>query len=410
MDFDEAQKWLQQLPEPSTWELDRMRHMAADAGLQTEKIKAIQVAGTNGKGSTCAFLAAILHRAGVRTGLYTSPHLLDVRERIQINGTRISPSDFTALAAWAKPLVEKHGASQFEAYTLMAFKHFLDQQIGWAVVEVGLGGKKDATSILTPKIALITHVALDHTDMLGSTIEQIAAEKAGIIPENGICLTTAGTTAYDAIKKTAHEKKARLEKITPLKVVQENPLTVEVNGHNIPLALQGRHQAENAALAVAAAVELRRQGVKIADDAIDAGLREAHWPARLQHVGNVIVDGAHNPDGMRALVDALQAAHPGKRWHVVFGVLADKDYRGMVDALAKLPIEAVALVRPENPRALPAEDLRPLFKAKKISIDVEKSVASALQRHKGKPTLICGSLYLAAEALRALEKDDGIPA
>ncbi len=145
MDFHEAQTWLQSVPEPTRWELDRMRRLVADSGLPLDLINAVQVAGTNGKGSTCAFLAAMLQHAGLKTGQYTSPHLLDMRERIQINGKMISKDKFATLATWAKPLVQKHAASQFEALTLMAFKHFLDERVDWAVVEVGLGGTKDAT-------------------------------------------------------------------------------------------------------------------------------------------------------------------------------------------------------------------------------------------------------------------------
>ncbi len=403
MDFAESKKWLERLPEPATWGLDRMRALAADSGVDAKRLNAVQVAGTNGKGSTCAFLDTILQAAGLKTGLYTSPHLLDVRERIQVNGKMVSKSDFASLASWARPLVEKHGASQFEAYTLMAFKHFLDQRVDWAVVEVGLGGKKDATTILVPKVALITHVALDHIAMLGNTIEQIAQEKAGIIPKDGICLTTTDGEAYDAIQRLARERKARLKKVLPLKVVKENPLSVHLDGQIIPLGLQGRFQAENAALAVAAALELKKQGVAIPAKAITAGLQCAKWPGRMQQFGNVIVDGGHNPSGIKALVKALKAAYQQKKWNVVFGVLADKDYSAMVDELCRLPIGSVTLVTPENFRALKAEKLRPLFDAKKIKTDVAQSVQTALQRPANKPTLVCGSLYVAAAALRALE-------
>ena len=405
MDFVESQKWLQQLPEPSVWNLDRMRHLAADAQVAVEKIKAVQVAGTNGKGSTCAFLAAILQSAGLKTGLYTSPHLLDVRERIQINGRMVSKEDFEALATWARPFVEKHGASLFESYTLMAFKHFLDQRVDWAVVEVGLGGAKDATSILQPNIALIPHVALDHADLLGNTVGQIATEKAGIIPQRGTCLTTAEGKAYDAIGDNSQEKNARLQKVLPFNVVSENPLRVDLDGQTIPLGLQGRFQAENAALAVAAARELKRQNVAIAENAIRAGLQNAAWPGRMQKIGNVIVDGAHNPDGIRASVEALQAAYPGQNWHVVFGVLSDKDYSAMVDELCRLPIGSVTLVTPENPRALSAERLVPLFREKKIKANVAPSVQTALGHLGNLPTVVCGSLYVAAAALRALDEN-----
>lgn len=383
-----------------------MLHMAKDAGLNIDKLKAVQVAGTNGKGSTCAFLAAILQAAGFKTGLYTSPHLLDVRERIQVNGKKVSKNDFAALAAWAKPFVEKHGASYFETLTLMAFHHFRVERVDWAVVEVGLGGKKDATSILRPRLSIITHIALDHTDQLGKTVEQIAREKAGIISQNGVCLTTADGKAFKAIEEVATQKKAHLEKISSLQIVHENPLAVKVNRKTVRLSLQGCHQAENAALAVAAAKELERLGVEISDDAIEAGLHSAYWPCRMQKIGSVVIDGAHNPDGIRALVKALQAAHPGTRWNLVFGVLADKDYKTMVRELCKLRIAHVFVVTPKSPRALDSEKLAPLFKKEQTGAEIcaASNIHDALKRSQDMPTLVCGSLYLAAEALQQSRK------
>jgi len=405
MDFEDAKRWLNALPEPTDWDLDRMRQLVADAGLDLDRLKIVQVAGTNGKGSTCAFLSAMMVHAGVKTALYTSPHLLDVRERIQIDGKMISKIRFAALGNWTKPLVEKNGASQFEALTLMAFKHFLDENVDWAVVEVGLGGRKDATSILKPKLALITHVALDHSDKLGDTEEEIAKEKAGIIAQQGFCLTTADGKAFRVIKNAAEGKNAHVKKVVPLAILRESPLTVRWNGEEVPLALQGRFQAENAALAVAAACELQNQGVPIRDEHIITGLKDAQWPGRMQAFGSVIVDGAHNPDGIRTLVDSLKTAYPGTRWNVVFGVLADKDYAGMVDEICRLPIESVALVTPKNLRALKAEKLKPLIEKKtNAAVSIAPDVASALKAMESKAVLVCGSLYVAAEALRALKE------
>lgn len=405
MDFSEAKSWLEQMPEPSHWDLQRMRTMAQDAGLDLSQFNAVQVAGTNGKGSTCAFLASMLYHAGqetgLKTGLYTSPHLLDIRERIQIDGQMISKADFETVSTWAKPFVERHGSSQFETLTLMAFKHFLDQQVDWTVVEVGMGGKKDATSILTPRLAIITNVSLDHTAQLGKMVEQIAYEKAGIIPECGVVLTAAQGSALQVIRSAAMRKNARLEAVPPLDISQLTPLTVRLDAQDVPLALQGNHQAQNAALAVAAARELQNQGVDILDADIEAGLQMPKWPGRLQTIGNVTMDGAHNPDGIATLVSALNAAHPDRKWNLIFGVLADKDYPEMVLGIGKLPLESIRLVRPKSPRALPAETMVPLFKAQKKAIDVQiaADVQTALDDLKGKTTLVCGSLYVVAEAL-----------
>ncbi|MBI5226190.1 bifunctional folylpolyglutamate synthase/dihydrofolate synthase [Candidatus Micrarchaeota archaeon] len=413
MDFDECQKCLEQLPEPSHWDLERMRRMALDAGLDLSKLNAVQVAGTNGKGSTGAFLESMLRHAGIKTGLYTSPHLLDIRERIQINGQIVSRSDFAALANWALPFVKTHGASQFEALTLMAFKHFLDQTVDWAVVEVGMGGKKDATSILTPRLAIITNIGLDHTTQLGNLVEQIAFEKAGIIPESGLVLTAAQGSALDVIRSAAQRKNARLEIVPALGIESQNPLTISFGENVVALALQGAHQAQNAALALAAAQELQNLGVEIAESDIIAGLQSAKWPGRLQTIANVTIDGAHNPDGITALVTALKAAHPGQKWNLIFGVLNDKDYPEMVRRIGQLSLESVQLVTPKSLRALDPKILVQLFNAqgknktgpkKTIDVEVAENVDIALKKLKMEKTLVCGSLYVAAEAMAALGK------
>ncbi len=427
MDYAEASAWAASLKEPQHWDLGKVKAIAAYAGLDLGQLKAIHVGGTNGKGSVCAMVEAILRAQGYKTGLYTSPHLLDVRERIRVNGTDIPKLKFAALAEWAMPFVEEKGASYFEALTLMAFRHFLDEKVDFAVVEVGLGGKLDATNILAPKVAVITNVALEHTEKLGGTPELIALEKGGIIKKGCPVVAGAEGLALHSLERVAIRQKAALRHVTPLKIVKQSPLTVELSGKPIELGLQGAFQAQNAALAVAAIEELQKQGVAISQDSIRKGLQTVGWPGRMQEVGNVVVDGAHNPAGVGALVSSLKQKYPERRWNLVFGVLADKDYLGMVDVACKLPLETVTLVTPKSPRALEAERLEPLFREKGIKAKAG-SLLEAIGKSKAgqagspaeaigktgsnragsparRPTLVCGSLYVVAEALALLEKN-----
>ncbi len=372
-----------------------MRAMVSDAGLALSKFSAIQVAGTNGKGSTATIISFILSAAGMKTGLYTSPHLLDVRERIQAGGKMISTEAFGRLADWARPFAEKHKASYFEALTLMALRYFLDEKMDVAVLEVGLGGRLDATSIVIPNVAVITNISLEHTDALGPTVEKIAREKAAIIPENGIAVTAATGAALFVVKQTAEAQKARLISAKPLEVLQDNPLTVAFAERPVAMGLQGAFQAQNAALAVASA---RAFNPDIPNEAIVTGLENAFIAGRLQRVGDAIVDGAHNPAGIQALVEALAAGYPGKRWYLFFGVLSDKNYPTMVRCIAQLPLASVTCLTPDSPRALPAEKLVPLFQ--KAGVDAR--TGTLLQAKGNKDALCCGSLYVAAEALQIL--------
>ncbi|MBI4361116.1 hypothetical protein HY572_05080 [Candidatus Micrarchaeota archaeon] len=401
MHVREARRWLEDLAQPDSWHLSRMEHLVKDSGLDLNRFESVSVAGTNGKGSTSAFIAFICRAAGLKTGWYTSPHLLDVRERIWVDGRFISEKEFAAVASWAQPLVEKHHASYFEALTLMAFKHFLDQGVKIAVLEAGLGGRLDATAVAKAQTSVVTNIALEHKLRLGNSLTKIAYEKAGIIQPNAVVFTAAKGEAFDVLGKAAAEKKATLSKVPPLPVVQSTPLGVRLGAKTVHLGLDGLFQAENAALAVAVAGALKRKGFSISVEAVASGLTYAVIPGRMQRIGRFVVDGAHNPAAMDALVSSLLSLYPGKRWHVVFGVLDDKDYPEMVQTLCRLPLDSVMVVTPNSPRGLDADTLLPFFSERKV--DAGLGSVDALPGLSG-DVLVCGSLVLAGEALEKLGK------
>jgi dihydrofolate synthase/folylpolyglutamate synthase len=359
----------------------------------------LHVGGTNGKGSACAMADAALRLAGLRTGLYTSPHLVRFNERIQVDGVSI---DDGALAATvdevrrACPWHDDEGDERltyFEFATLAALLHFARAGVDVAVVEVGLGGRFDATNAIVPRVAAVARISLDHTQLLGDTVEQIAFEKAGIFKE-GVPAVVHGCQPPGALETLRAEAARR-----------GAPLTVAPTGWSGPIALRGPHQGGNAAFAATALRALRGTGLVVPEEAIAAGIASARWPGRLEEIGGVLLDGAHNPDGAAALARALPALHPGRSVELVFGVLADKDHGGMLRALAPA-CRKLHVVAPATPRARDVADVSTLARALGADADVHPSLADALacaRRAAADGALVCvaGSLYLVGEA-RAL--------
>lgn len=363
-----------------------MKRLVGKSGLDLTHLNAVLVGGTNGKGSVCALVERALREEGYRTGLYTSPHLLDVKERLQISGKKISAGKFRALEEWVKPFVLAEKASYFEAITLMALKYFIDEKAEWAVAEVGMGGRLDATNVLVPKVAAITNISLEHTENLGNTIPEIAREKAGIIKRGAWAVVTgAKGTALEEIRKKAGKEGVKT-------------IVVETGKNKTKTGLKGEFQKENAGVAVCILNALRENGVKISAKAQQAGLKKAEWPGRFQKIGNFLVDGAHNPAGIKALLESL----PEKRMNLVFGVLADKDYKEMTRILAGRKWLNVWLVEPKTDRALELKKLEKAFKTKNVSFEECGSVKEALAKAGKVETLVCGSFFVAAEALKAL--------
>lgn len=396
--------------------LDNTRKLAALAGNPHERLRFIHVAGTNGKGSTCAMLESIYREAGLRVGLYTSPHLVSFRERLQVNRQLISEADVVRLVEECQPWVRQVEREQqptfFEAVTVMALRHFAEQKCDLVIWETGLGGRLDATNIVTPLASVITNIGLDHQHWLGDTLEKIAAEKAGII-KPGVPVLTAATQpeALRAIGQVVHDKHANLTVIN-----------TELGTRNLEhLPLGGEHQRLNAALAVAT-VEALRNTFPVNAETIRRGLETVHWPGRLQLVTRpsgqrVLLDGAHNTDGAEVLSAALRAGAPASesaRFNragsefgdptLILGILADKDWRAMCRILAPLANRAL-LVPVVSERTMRPEELATLCRIENPDAEVVScgSLAEALARSSSDPfVVIAGSLYLIGEAMEQL--------
>lgn len=386
-------------------------------GNPQDGLKFIHVAGTNGKGSTCAIMASVLEKAGYRTGLFTSPFISDFCERIQVNRRAIPQEALAGLVDELTPAVrflEENGdtLTEFDFTTALGFLWFARQQCDLVVLEVGLGGRLDATNAIgTPLVSVITSISLDHTAVLGDTVEQIAAEKAGIIKPYGVtvCYPAQAPDALEVIRRTAanqHNQWVEAD-VTALTAVSSGLEGTELLYEGLPLHLPliGAHQVKNAATALAALSVLPKYGYPIPEKAFTEGFAAVAFPARLEVLSKrpvVILDGAHNPDGTRTLAEALRRYLRGRRLVGLIGMLADKAVSTAAENLRGLFSQVVA-VAPDNPRAMPAEELAAIWRMEGVEAVPAYGVDEALERAfslmgKEDALVICGSLYLAGEA------------
>ncbi|MCL5807096.1 MAG: bifunctional folylpolyglutamate synthase/dihydrofolate synthase [Deltaproteobacteria bacterium] len=380
---------------------------------------AILVAGTNGKGSVAAMTAAILSAAGYRTGLYTSPDLTDFRERIRIHDRMISDEEAADCVKQVKEKVTED-ISYFEFLTAMAFLFFHRQQVDIAVLEIGMGGRLDATNVVIPLLSVITNISLEHREYLGNTLEKITREKGGIIKEGGICLTAAmQKPVIETLQILCREKGAtlyRLGKEIRTRIHRDGTFSyhgIEHHYKRLACPLAGSHQYSNAALALGS-VELIGPGFKIEERAIVEGLRKTHWEGRLELLQSkpmLLVDGAHNPAGAATLRQALKNDFSYRRLWLIFGVLEDKDYRAMVKRLFPLA-EGVILTRPDSDRALSLDVLLPVARKFHKNIQAIERPGDALKQalsQAGNGDLVCvaGSLYLVGEIKRIHQAGTG---
>lgn len=386
-------------------------HLLGKLGQPHLAYNTILVGGTNGKGSVASIVAAIMRESGCRTGLYTSPHLVDVRERIAVNGGMITPQEFTDVVAIIKA-AEDPRLTYFECLTAAAFLHFQRQQVDLAILEVGMGGRLDATNIAQPLLSVITNVTLEHTQYLGRHLRDIANEKAGIIRERGLCLTAA---MQKAVRGTLRERcrdlgATLLELGKDFKVRRQGKEgAFSYTGPNLKInqlqtALKGSHQVRNAALALAVVESLAGCGYPVSVQHIRTGLVSVAWPGRLEVVArkpSVILDGAHNPAAVTALCDALVRHFIWKKLIVIFGVLQDKNYRIMLKRLASLA-DIIILTEPETERSVKPDALLPLAAAYCPQAEIAARPVDALGKALAladPEDLICvvGSLYLVGE-------------
>ena len=405
--------------------LDEIRILLEALGEPQKKFPSLLIAGTNGKGSTAATLASILRAAGLRTGLYTSPHLERANERIRVNGTEIDDDTFARLFFLvldaAHRLVENGHLPQFPSYfeilTAQAFLHFAQAQAEIAVLEVGMGGRLDATNVVDPLLSVITDISLDHMEWLGSTIAEITREKAGVLRRGGTMITLPQhPEANQALGEVATELDVRAVSAVPYVPATnetEDAYSVEALGAEISVdsPLKGAHQHRNLALAMAAAVELKRSfGFPVTPEAIEAGIQQTRWPGRLERIEaegvEWILDVAHNPAGVWALRAGLRGMLGERRPQVlVFSCLRDKPVREMAQILFPL-FEQVILAPLQAPRAAAMEDLLGAAQATGTpaarAASVREAVSMGCERASGGATqgtaVISGSVYLVGEA------------
>ena len=429
------------------FDLDHMRVLLEALEHPERRFPSVLIAGTNGKGSIASTLASILRASGIKTGLYTSPHLIRLNERIRINGAAISDDDFAGIHdlvdRTAERLVSEHELpwhpSFFEMMTAIAFEYFAREKVELAVLEVGMGGRLDATNVVEPKVSVIADIDLDHQKFLGNTIAEIAREKAGIIRKGGVVVTLPQTVpANDVIGNTILDLGARgvsavpfVPPVSPASAqylvpspeqkagfVSRYPLSVL--GHEILVEspLVGRHQLRNVALAIATATELQQQGFPtITAASIEKGIRETRWPGRFQVLPatsipadqahpEIVFDVAHNPAGAWALRSALSTAYEDRPLTFVFGAMRDKAIRDMAEILFPLA-ERVIVTHIENPRAATPAEIREAAARSASDLIDTTNVAEALalaREHSGAKgvVVVTGSIYIVGEAMRLL--------
>ena len=429
------------------FDLDHMRRLLGQLGSPQTKFPGVLIAGTNGKGSTAATLASILEAAGYRTGLYTSPHLLRINERVRVNGTAIDDQDFARrhdqVERSAQDLVAKGDLpwhpSFFEMITAIAFLHFAESPVDIAVLEVGMGGRLDATNVVQPRVSVIADIALDHQQYLGNTIAEIAREKAGILRPGGVAVTLPQMPeANDALGHAIVERDARavnatqyVPPISPGASELRTPMTryqvgeeermgqqyhLQVFGQDILVQtpLLGRHQVRNVALAIATAEELTKQDFKITAGNVERGIRETRWPGRLERARvngqEYLFDVAHNPAGTWALRSALSELFEARSLTFVFGAMRDKAISEMAEILFPLADRVIATPA-NNPRSASPGEIRAAAGRVAVEFESASSVAEAIHRAREVAgnsggnnglVVVTGSIYIVGEAMREL--------
>jgi dihydrofolate synthase / folylpolyglutamate synthase len=424
------------------FDLAHMRVLLEGLEHPERRFPAVLIAGTNGKGSTAATLASILQVSGYKTGLYTSPHLVRINERVRINEAAISDDDFAGIHELVDRTAERLVSegelpwhpSFFEMLTAIAFEYFARERVEIAVLEVGMGGRLDATNVVEPRVSVITDISLDHQKFLGETLTEIAREKAGIIRTNGVVVTLPqAPEANDVLGNTILELEARavsavayVPPVSPNSAqylvpseqekagyVARYPLLVMGREIVVETPLVGRHQLRNVALAIAAAEELREQGfATINATSVERGIRETHWAGRFQVLPatgehpEVVFDVAHNPAGAWALRSTLSAAYEERPLVFVFGAMRDKAVKEMAEILFPLADRVIA-TQVENPRAATGAEIREAARRVEVEIDEAPNVAAALEKAREAAgarglVVVTGSIYIVGEAMRAL--------
>jgi dihydrofolate synthase / folylpolyglutamate synthase len=400
--------------------LDRMFALLDELSNPQEKYPIIHVAGTKGKGSVSALCAAALQAAGYKTGLYTSPHLLDYVERIQIDGEPIFHEQMIDLVEEIKPAVAKiPKLTTFEITTALGFLAFAKNDVTAAVIEVGLGGRLDATNVVMPTVTVITSLSYDHMAVLGNTLAKIAGEKAGII-KPGVPVVSAPQPdeALEVLQRVATERNCpfvlvgrdvKFERLTSSLDGQEFAISTQLSAVRLSIPLLGKHQIQNAAMAYAA---LKASGIEISEEAIQRGFSQVQWRARFEVARReppVILDSAHNQDSFAKLRETLEEHFPGKQVYLIFGASEDKNIPGMF-AEMKPKIKKLLVTRADHPRALEPKKIIELADQAGLESEMVTPVESAfrhaleLSEKDGSIVLSAGSMFVTAEVMKAWDK------
>jgi len=425
MDTSEALNWLYSFKKHgSKLGLERISYLVDKLDNPQNKIKTIHITGTNGKGSVCKFIASVLQKAGYNVGVYISPHLQRFSERIVINNNEISNDDMVLLIEKVKPIVEKmisqgNAPTFFEIVTAMSFLFFCESSVDFAVIEVGLGGRFDATNVINPLISIITNISLEHTKFLGDSIESVSYEKAGIIKSNTPIVTAASNSSLKVIKKIAKEKNASLITISDKNwkrvffnhTHQEFIVHGMLKDYPVKSVQLGMYQGENIACAIFSIEQLQMMGVYITEENIKEGIFSAFNPGRMEIISEnpiVILDGAHNPDAMKMLRISLEKDFQFKKLILIIGILEDKNYQEMISHV--LPISDITiLTKSNNTRACEPKILKETIEKLgfKNHVSIIKKIPEAIKYAKMKAEtgdLICisGSLFTVGEARQHL--------
>ena len=421
MTYDEALKYIHGVSnffcKPG---LERISALCHALGNPQNELNFIHVAGTNGKGSVSSMLSSVLRAAGYKVGLYTSPYILRFNERIRVDGESISDEALAALTDRVKAVAEKMDdrPTEFEVITAIAFEHFRNEKCDVVVLEVGMGGRLDATNIIeAPTLSVITGIALDHVAFLGDTVEKIAYEKAGIIKEGSAVLWGGDNIGAEAVIRVECSKKQTIlykTDYSKLKICLQDlcGTTFDYRGRSdIKLSLLGSYQPKNAAIVLDAVDILRARGMNVSDEAVKSGLADARWQARFEIIKNdptVIFDGAHNEQGISAAVESIKK-YFNERVIVLTGVLSDKDYPEIARKISEIAAE-VFTITPSNPRALSAEKFAELFGKNGTTAtpcdSVKVAMQKALEAARTNGTALCclGSLYTYESVMDTLSK------
>jgi dihydrofolate synthase/folylpolyglutamate synthase len=429
MNYNETMEYIKNTAKfGSNYGLSRTQKILEFLGNPEKKLKCIHIAGTNGKGSTTVMIAEILKNAGYKIGMYTSPFLLEFEERIQVNGKNIPKEDLCQVVSELSKAVEKVVAlgyehpTEFEIITCAAFLYFYKKAVDFVVLEVGLGGRLDSTNVVDPLLCVITSISYDHMNILGNTLKEIASEKAGIIKESkAVILYPQNPESEEVIENTCKEKKCTLIKVNKdsasfIKVYEEDSkyfqcvdIKTETDTYHIKLALLGDYQLLNCSTAIHCIEQLMKLGVKVTKENIENALRGVKWIGRLEVLQNkptIVIDGAHNIDGIRNLSKSITKYFKYNKLILILGILADKEVEKMVELIAK-KAEKIITVTPHSDRAELANDLEVVVK--KFNLNCESTYDYKMAISKAKEyckdddlLLIAGSLYMIGDMRKIL--------